>query len=113
MKRALLLALGLLASGCRTEIIPVVRKTPPPPRVFTAPSECEVHDFPNATDVPPGAKNLGWVEVKREATDEETYVALRKKICELGGDALSQLAWVTEPGNHDPTSIRANAWAMP
>lgn len=111
--RALLLGLALLGAGCRTEIVPVVRKVPPPPKVFTAPSECEVRDYPNATDVPTGAKNLGWVEVPREATDEETYLALRKKICAQGGDALSQLSWVTAPGEREPSSIRANAWTLP
>ncbi len=108
----LVAALGLFSS-CRTEIVPVVRQLAPP-KVFKAPpGECEVHDYDSATEVPAGAKNLGWIQVKREATDEDTYAALRKKICGAGGDALSQLAWVKEPGEREPSSLKANAWSLP
>ena len=72
-----------------------------------------MRDFPSAVDVPQGSKNVGWVSVPREKTDEETYLALRKAICEKGGDALSQLHWVKEPGVYEPTALEANAWQMP
>ena len=107
------LALVLAASaGCvsRTAISPV--KPPAPAIVYVGEKRCMVYDFTSATDVPDGAKNLGWVGVKQTGTDEETYVALRTKICEMDGDALSQAAWVREPGDDTPV-LKANTWSLP
>ena len=111
MKRGLVL-LGLLAA-CRTEIAPIVRHVEPTQARYTKDKECNVHDYPNATDLPTASRNLGWVEVERSGTDEETYTALYTKICSLGGDAMSQLAWVKESGESDATKLRANAWELP
>ncbi len=113
MRRALLLAAwGLTA--CRTEIAPIVKPEAPraeAPRA--AKTGCDVHDYESATDVPTGARELGPVEVKREESDEATYVSLRQAICALGGDALSGLAWIKQPGDTQPTALRANAWQLP
>ena len=82
--RALSAAAVLLACACRTEIVPVVR-TVEQPKVYAAPTgQCNVRDYPAATDVPTGAKNLGWVQVKRAPTDEESYQRLREKILFAG-----------------------------
>jgi len=112
-----LVALGLLVGctlGCRTEIKPLVRERPPPKRYYTAPgSGCVVNAFTPATDLPAGSKNLGWIEVKREPDDEATYEKLRKAICAKGGNAQSQMAWVREAGDYEPTRLRANAWVLP
>lgn len=112
MTRWLLIGFGL-CTACRTEIVPIVRRAEPtlPSRPRSA--ECNVHDYPGATDLPTDAKNIGWVEVPREANDEDTYKALHAKICAGGGDAMSQLQWVKEPGQREPTSLRANAWVLP
>ena len=69
--------------------------------------------FKDGTDVPEGAQNLGWVTVKKGETDEETFVKLREKICGMGGDALSQPAWVRQAGEYEPTHLKANAWVLP
>jgi hypothetical protein len=77
-----------------------------------------VQDFENATEVPSGAKNLGWVlqpqvrDADGKEDDEATYVQLRKRICEMGGDALSQPSWVqdVEDGTH---KLKVNAWLLP
>lgn len=115
MSRAALVAVALLAAAsCRTEISPLVRKVEPKVEAGGAPrTGCDVHDFPSATEVPTGAKNLGWVQVTREASDEETYLKLRQAVCAQGGDALSSLAWVKEVGDVAPTSLRADAWQLP
>jgi hypothetical protein len=73
---------------------------------------CNVRDFPSATDVPAGSRPLGPVEVEPQASDDETFIALRQRICELGGDALSQAAWVKDPGDESPR-LTANAWSLP
>jgi hypothetical protein len=106
---ALFLAL-FAATGCRTQI--VATKRPPPKVVYVGEKQCNVYDFAGATDVPDGSHNLGWVEVPQQATDEETYVKLREKICELGGDGLSQPAWVREQDEELPR-LKANAWSLP
>jgi hypothetical protein len=49
--------------------------------------------------------------VSQAENDEETYLALRKKICEMGGNALSQPAWVKDPDDEKP-QLKANAWAL-
>ncbi|MBX5481671.1 MAG: hypothetical protein IRZ16_07495 [Myxococcaceae bacterium] len=103
----------LAAAGCtpRTRIDPLPHRTSAQAN-YVAPIGCNVRDFPTATDVPAGAKNLGWVTVERTGSDEETLLALRKKICEMGGDALSQAAWVKDPGDEEP-KLTANAWVLP
>jgi hypothetical protein len=113
MIRAGLLATVLLV-GCRTTVTPVVRPAEGE-KTYYVDKECSVHDYPTASDVPEGAKNLGVVRVSKAATDEETYLKLREAICEKGGDALSQLRWVLEVGKYNgkPTELEANAWALP
>lgn len=108
---ALLLVLG---GACRTTIS--VEHKPPRPGVFKAPETgCSVNDFPAATDVPEGSINLGWVQVPKEQTDEETYVKLREAICAKGGNGLSQLHWVNETTKDAPFvfALEANAWQLP
>jgi hypothetical protein len=104
-----LCAFGVLA-GCRTSIKPYVK--PAPNLVYVGDKSCNVYDYQGATEVPDGAQNLGWVEVEMAATDDETFVLLRQKICELGGDALSQPAWVRS-GSDESTQLKANAWVLP
>ena len=115
MRRAALGTLGLVMFlalvGCRTNIKPAVKPTPN--YVYVGEKSCGVYDFEAATDLPNGATNLGWVSVSKAETDEETYVKLRQKICEMGGDALSQLAWVRQAGEYEPTHLKANAWSLP
>jgi len=104
----------LLFGACRTTIL--VEHKAPPPGIFKAPEHgCSVNDFPSATDVPEGSVNLGWVQVPKEATDEETYVKLREAICEKGGTGLSQLHWVNETTKDAPFvfALEANAWKLP
>lgn len=108
---AALAALALAAAGCRTQIAPLKKQDPKV--VYVGDKTCNVYDFVAATDVPDGAKNLGWVSVKKAETDEETFVKLREKICELGGDALSQAAWVRDVDEYEPSTLKANAWVLP
>ncbi len=107
----LVLAMTLSSGACRTRIAPYSQ--PPTSVVYVGDKQCNVHDFPGATDVPEGAKNLGWVSVKSTGNDEETFIKLREKICEMGGNGLSQAAWVREPGEYEPTTLKANAWELP
>lgn len=109
-----LVLLSLLACACRTTIS--ADHSPPPPGIFKAPDgQCQVHDYPGATDVPEGSTNLGPVSVPREATDEETYVKLREAICAKGGNGLSQLHWLNETTKDAPFvyALEANAWVLP
>ena len=53
-----------------------------------------------------------YTAVDQAENDEETYLALRKKICEMGGNALSQPAWVKDPSEDKPR-LTANAWTLP
>jgi hypothetical protein len=112
------LVLGaLLLVGCRTEIQPLVKgETATRKLAPRGPAECHVHDFPTATDVPSGSKSLGWVKVDRGASEEATFEALRKKVCELGGDAMSQMHWIRASGASvadPPIELEGNAWSMP
>ena len=102
--------LALSLAGCAT-FIPIAR---PAQAEVAAPSsdECHVRDFVYATELPKGAQSLGPVAVEPQASDEETYLELRRRICELGGDALSQPAWVKEP-TEEHARLTANAWALP
>lgn len=104
---------GLVAGGlgaCATQI--KATKERPDPGLYVADDECVVRDYPGATDVPDGARNLGWVSVRTEESDEETLIKLRKKVCEVGGDAMSQVAWVRETGDPE-LRLKGNAWALP
>jgi hypothetical protein len=115
------LALAIVAAstaGCmsRTEL-KVEHKRPDPAPVYVGDRSCMVRDFEFATDLPEGSKNLGFVTVAEVQTegkddDEATYVAVRKKICEMGGDALSQAAWIREMDDEHP-KLKVNAWALP
>ncbi len=105
------LGLAFLSTGCRTTLSAV--KRPPPVQVYIGEKSCSVYDFASATDVPEGAKNLGWVTVARAADDDQTFLKLREKICELGGDALSQPAWVHEANEYAANTLKANAWSLP
>ena len=116
MRQALIAAalLGIAACVARTEIRAARPKAPPTP-VYVGDRSCMVQDFEGATDVPDGAKNLGWVTVPESGggdSDEDTFIALRKKICEMGGDALSQPAWVKDVDDDRP-HLKANAWILP
>jgi hypothetical protein len=109
---SLLLSLLALAVGCRTTIAPVRKE--PPHMTYVGDKSCSVYDYAAAHDLPDGSKNLGWVQVKRIASDDDaTFVALRQKICEMGGDALSQAGWVHDEGDYEPTLLKANAWVLP
>lgn len=113
MRRTMAVLIAALAlGGCRTlvDLSPKAAEAAPEgPRR----EGCDVRDFASATELPKGAKNIGWVRVPREADDEATYLSLRKAICEKGGDALSQLHWVKEPQVWEPTALEANAWVLP
>ncbi len=116
MKKLLvLLVLGCVA-GCRTQIDPVVKKDPPKVKQRYVDGECGVHDFPTASDVPAGAKSLGWVKVDRLDTDDATFDALREAICKKGGDGMSQMHWLRAAGASvadQPTELEAHAWELP
>lgn len=114
MKR--LLVAGLLLAGCRTEIQPLVKTAPTARQMKQRDAECQVRDYPTATDVPAGSKGLGWVKVDRQETDDLTFELLRKKVCELGGDAMSQMRWIRASGASvadPPVELEGNAWSMP
>lgn len=114
MKRLVLLS--LFVAGCRTEIRPVVKGDAVVKRAKAADGECRVIDYPMATDVPAGAKSLGWVKVERKATDEATFEALREAVCAKGGDAMSQMHWIRASGASvadQPIELEGNAWALP
>ncbi len=111
MKTALAtLAAVVLLSNCRTSIIPARAKAQTDD--YVKKGQCNVQEFPAATDVPAGAKPLGWISVDSTGDDQATMELLRKKICEKGGDALSQAAWVKAPGQESP-ELKANAWELP
>ncbi len=99
------------SGGCRTQIAPY--KKPEPKVVYVGERQCNVYDFESATDLPDGARNLGWVSVKKAETDEGTFLLLRQKVCEMGGDAISQVAWVREMDEYEPSTLKANAWVLP
>ena len=102
----------LFACTERVQLKPMPRR-PPPALVYVGDKSCMVQDFDFATDLPDGAKNLGWVVVAQaDAGDEGTYLELRRQICALGGDALSQPAWVRE-GEDEQPKLKANAWLLP
>ncbi|MFT3707687.1 MAG: hypothetical protein QM817_08470 [Archangium sp.] len=108
--------LSLLFVACRTEIKPLVKEEPVKRKVRNTVNDCSVHDYPAATDLPAGSQNIGWVTVKRLATDDETFEALRKEVCAKGGDAMSQMHWLRASGASvadPPVELEANAWVTP
>jgi hypothetical protein len=107
---AALVAVVFGFSACRTAVAPVKKDKPTP--AYVGDQSCNVYDFPTASDVPDGSHNLGWVSVPIAESDEETFIKLRQKICEMGGDAFSQPAWVRESTDEQP-SLKANAWSLP
>jgi len=110
------LVVMFLLAGCRTEISPLVKAEPTARKMKQRDAECQVHDFPTATDVPPNSKNLGWVKVDRQENDDLTFELLRKKVCEAGGDAMSQMHWNRASGASvadPPVELEGNAWSMP
>lgn len=111
--KTLLIAAAVLFAACtpRTVIHPVPTG-PEAPEKYVRQGGCNVRDFTNATELPTGSKNLGWVTVDQQSSDEDTYLLLRQKICELGGNALSQPAWVKDPSAEIP-KLTANAWVLP
>ncbi len=120
--KRLVLGLSLCLSACaltRTEVQPKaadpIDDTPRAAVSEPQPGECNVQDFPSYSDVPEGAKNLGSVSVERQASDEDTYLALRKAVCEKGGDAMSSLRWLHTIGKKDgpPTDLEATVWLLP
>lgn len=114
MKRLMLLA--LLFTACRTEIKPLIRDETVKKKVRNTVNDCSVHDYPTATDLPTGSQNIGWITVKRMATDDETFEALRKEVCAKGGDAMSQMHWIRASGASvadPPVELEANAWVTP
>lgn len=113
MRRAALVVALVLAAGCRSYIAPIVRTVQEEMPTYEGKKKCDVHDYPLATDLPHAAKSLGWVEVPKGETDEDTYVALITQVCELGGDAITGLAWQKEAGQYEASALGANAWTLP
>ncbi|MGV3624580.1 MAG: hypothetical protein ACO1OB_27420 [Archangium sp.] len=114
MKKLVLLSLFVV--GCRTEIQPVVKGAAVTRRVKQADGECHVIDYPMATDLPSGAKSIGWVKVERKESDEKTFEALRQEVCAKGGDAMSQMHWIRASGASvadQPIELEGNAWSLP
>ena len=113
--RLALLALLLLA-GCRTAVSAKPKPVEVEKDVYVK-KECDVRDYPSTTDIPEGAKNLGLVHVAKvpDTSDDEMFVLLREEVCKTGGDALSGLRWVKEPGkiSGKVTDLEANAWLLP
>src|SRR5215211_473167 len=105
------LLLGLLVASCsRTFIRPASDDGEQAPQ--SVDNICNVRDYVSATDVPTGSRPLGRIEVESQESDEETFVALHQRVCQVGGDALSQAAWIRDPGEEKPR-LTANAWSLP
>jgi len=116
MKAFLLLVLTIGVWGCRTEIVPYVVKGPEKLKTRMVDQGCEATDYPAGTDVPTGAKNIGWIKVDRKENDEATFAALREAVCKAGGDAFSQMRWIRASGASvadPPIELEANAWVLP
>jgi hypothetical protein len=115
--RHLVIVSGLMwVTGCRTEIVPLVKAPPPSLRVRMVDQGCEATDYPSGTDVPAGARNIGWVKVDRQQDDDATFAALREAVCKAGGNAFSQMRWIRPAGASvadPPISLEANAWDVP
>lgn len=113
MIRSTALILAVLAlSSCAT-MLPIKKaNSDQQEQTAAAANECNVRDFVYATDLPKGSRPLGPVAVEPQASDEDTFLELRRRICEIGGDALSQAAWVKEPSEQG-AKLTANAWVLP
>lgn len=111
------LGLLLIVASCRTEIVPALRREQSKtPRVRLVDQGCEANDYPAGTDIPAGARNLGWVKVDRAQSDEVTFAALREAVCKAGGNAFSQMRWIRASGASvadPPIELEANAWDVP
>lgn len=102
--------------SCRTSIRPVAEEKPEPIRSRQAGSGCEIQDFDMAAELPAGSKNLGWLRIPWAGDEDSSFAALRKKVCEMGGDALSQIHWLRPSGTsvaEPPTVLEANVWLLP
>lgn len=106
-----LLLVAAVAAGCRTVIR--TSKQRDATVVYVGDKQCKVFDYETAMDLPEGSKSLGKVQVRRQAADEATYLKLREKVCEMGGDAVSQMAWVKDAGEYEPSALQATAWVLP
>lgn len=114
MKQLVLVSLFIV--GCRTEIQPTVRSEAVVKRTRASDGECRVIDYPTASEVPSGARSIGWVKVARKETDEKTFEALREEVCAKGGDAMSQMHWIRASGASvadQPIELEGNAWSLP
>ncbi|MGA9521664.1 MAG: hypothetical protein WBV82_09380 [Myxococcaceae bacterium] len=112
MRLALAVAALVFSAACAPRTVIKPGAPDREQQAFVGDGGCNVRDFDSATDLPPGARNLGWVQVPQLETDEATFLELRRKICELGGDALSQAAWEKGPSDEEP-SLTAHAWELP
>ncbi|MBE2254387.1 MAG: hypothetical protein IAE78_32970 [Myxococcus sp.] len=114
--KALLVVAAVLACGCRTEILPAMKKADPGPKTRLVDRGCEATDYPAGTDVPAGAKNIGWIRVDRLENDDDTFAALREAVCKAGGNAFSRTRWIRAAGASvadPPVHLEANAWSVP
>ncbi|MCL2177972.1 MAG: hypothetical protein FWC28_07505 [Proteobacteria bacterium] len=102
--------LGLAALGCRTHIPVAVQK--PPPEVAKR-TTCSVRDYASAVALPSGSRDLGRVEIPRQEEEENTYLMLHQKVCDMGGDALSGMRWEVDLGQPKPRALSGNAWKLP
>lgn len=113
--RTLLLVLtgAAVLAGCRTPIAPVKKQQQED--VYVKPGGCNVRRYTEAADVPEGATNLGWVQVELGPSEDETFLAIDQRICELGGDALSTVTWEksSTETTAERTALRAIAWKLP
>ena len=108
-----LVIVSAVVTGCRTEIKPALMADNAPTKRVRLSTDCDVRDYPSGTDVPTGSKNIGWVEVEREGDDDATFLKLRTKVCNMGGDAISSITWERKSGDDRPSVLRANAWSLP
>lgn len=110
--RALMLVLALVQLGCvsRTHLRTGTAEAKARGRGPEIP--CGVMEYSTGGDLPAGAINLGWVQVPRTDSDAATAESLRNKVCEMGGDAITQVAWIREAGVEGMV-LKANAWQLP
>ncbi|MCL2626196.1 MAG: hypothetical protein FWD46_05215 [Cystobacterineae bacterium] len=114
MKKSLLwvgiFGFGIAVLACRTHIPVVVQK---PAQESTGRTTCSVRDYASAVALPSGSVDLGRLEIPRQEEEENTYVMLHQKVCDMGGDALSGMRWEVELGQPKPRALSANAWKLP
>ncbi|MFL5319619.1 MAG: hypothetical protein ACJ790_08165 [Myxococcaceae bacterium] len=106
-------ALMVLASSCRTTISPI--KRPKDPEVYVVSNDCTVRYYDTTEDLPEGSKSMGRITVPIAENEDETYLALRKKICDAGGNALTSLTWgkSSTETTAQRTELQADAWVLP